>query len=634
MKKVLAALFLLIFTSSLFAQFERDTSIFMLMPFRNRLVTAGTDKQLNTFNFVSQLKQFYNTPNLFFGINENFISTIIRSADYNIKDEHYLSAIAEYQFSSLAKFGFLFNNNAYSDDRKTAINKASILNFSGYTRISPSNNLQLIPYFGLSNNTQIGESDNGFIYGTDALMSDLQLDDFDFNSSFRFQNEDISPRKNLFRYFNVNMLNKIDENFSNIISGYFYQQRKDFYFAADTVTANEFSITNNIQSRIETNYYLQNRTNFALPDSNFAFDLLGKISWRNIDRNTRYISLKNITPNIFDTRINEFKIELNGGAEYKTENFNSIAKISFLERDEKHIPKMIEGANPFIYSESEANEIQKNYTSLLTTVSITANYKISSKDLLSFSIFHRKLRYDTPSELNYDDRDELLSIAGIVYQRKLSSFFTAFINIEGSINKIVYIFSQRSSNNNVKRILKLSSGGKYNGSKFTSSNTAEVSANYTVFDYEDLNPNFKSFSFRQFVFRDSTSFLFARNLRLFITGYIKLSEQGDFKWQSFSSRPIRYLSESYAEPKIFYEYQKISFGAGVRYFSLATFNYNNQLQKVQLSDYVSIGPVSEISIDLYQRLNLKFYGWYEFIRTENNDHRELANMTFRLQWQL
>jgi len=79
--------------------------------------------------------------------------------------------------------------------------------------------------------------------------------------------------------------------------------------------------------------------------------------------------------------------------------------------------------------------------------------------LLITSVFHRKLRYDTPSEINFDDRDELLTIARIQYERKINAIFTAFINTEASLNKTVYIFKERSSNNNINRIIKLSGGG-------------------------------------------------------------------------------------------------------------------------------------------------------------------------------
>ena len=134
-----------------------------------------------------------------------------------------------------------------------------------------------------------------------------------------------------------------------------------------------------------------------------------------------------------------------------------------------------------------------------------------------------------------------------------------FVNLEGNLNKIVYVFKERSANNNTRRVLKFSSGGDIRLSYLTSRNVAEVSANYTVFEFEDLNPNLNSFSFRQLVLSDSTQIKLFRTTSFNFLGYIKLSEQGDFNWQGFANKPVRDLEEYYAEPTLRYTYNHFSF---------------------------------------------------------------------------
>jgi hypothetical protein len=221
-----------------------------------------------------------------------------------------------------------------------------------------------------------------------------------------------------------------------------------------------------------------------------------------------------------------------------------------------------------------------------------------------------------------------------LYERKINSFLSAYLNLEGSLNKTVYIFSQRSSNNNIQRIIKLSSGGIFQLGKIRSSNSAEISANYTVFDYEELNPNYRSYSFRQFIFRDSTSYKLDKNIRLFFSGYVKLSEQGDFKWSNFSSKPLRFLDERFIEPKIYYEYSALTFGIGIRYFSLSSFNIKNGKVKEKVSDYISLGPLSEIIYEINDSISFRTYGWYEFITTTDNLKREMANFNLKLLYKL
>lgn len=621
-----------ILSISISAQFGRDSLNFSTQSFSERQLVNSLDKQLNTYNLNTLARYFFNTDNIFFGIKQSFNSTVVKSSTTNVKDEQFLWAIGQYEFSDKLKFGILFNSNYYTDDRQTAINKASLLTTSLYTKYLPDKKIEITPYGGFSQNNQIGANDKGYIYGAEANIDKFSLGDFELTSMMKFQNEDISPRKNTVRLLNFDINSTFEENFNNTVSAYYSEQKKDFYFIADPLTAAEFNITNNIQSRTESNYYLQDRIRFAQLNSPLSIDINGRVGWRDIKRDTRFISLSNIANTNYDTRIEEFRLDFSSAADYNTENLNLSLRFSYSEKNEKHQPNTSDVLNNIVLNERENLELQKNNTSQLANISILSGFNISKSDRLTFSLFHRKLRYDTPSDLNFDDRDELLSIGRILYEKEFNPFFKVFLNLEGSLNKIVYIFAERSSNNNLRRILKFSTGGMFTSGRFTSSNSAEVSANYTVFDYEELNPNFRSYSFRQFVLRDSSTYNFNRKFRLFISGYLKLSEQGDFKWIGFSSKPSRYLEEKYMEPKLFYDYRSLSLGIGLRYFALSTFNLSNGIDKILASDYNSIGPVTEISYVVDERINIKFYGWYEFIKTEGNIKREMANLSLKVNY--
>jgi len=343
--------------------------------------------------------------------------------------------------------------------------------------------------------------------------------------------------------------------------------------------------------------------------------------------------LSNIGISTFDTRIEEFRIDLSGTTEYRSEIFFGKFRIDYTEKEEKNSAKNLDEANPIIFEQRAEQERKKNNIAEYTTISAIGNLFITKKDNISFSILHRKLEYNTPSEENFDDRDELLSIFRLSYIRNFNHLFNFFVNLEGSYNHIVYIFSERSSNNNERRILKLSAGGEFSGSNLYSRNTLEVSANYTTYDFEDINPNSRSFSFRQFSAKDSTSLRIYGNVYLDFNGYVKLSEQGDFNWKSFSNNPDRFLAEYYLEPMLKIKSNNIYMGIGLRVFSLQTFGFNQRNIKFITNEYSSIGPMTNFSLNL-QNLDLSLYGWYEFINNESNVKRELANLTLSVNWNL
>lgn len=616
----------------MYAQLSKDSLSFSTKMYSEKLFTDGFNKQLNTYNFNTSFKSFWTVDDFFFGLNENYNSTIVKSTTQNVTDQQYLLAIAQYNLSDFMKVGLHLNNNLYFDNRDFAINQASVNSAAFFLKFIPIKNIEITPFGGISQNNQIGETNKGFIYGSEVNIDKSNLGDLELSSMLRFQNEDISPRKNTIRLFNVEMKSSFEDNLKNIITGSYSEQRQDFYFTADPVTAMEFNITNNLQSRTETNYFLQDKILYVPLNSPLTMNISGRISWRDIDRTTRYISLDNIANTPYDTYIQEFKVDLSSAADYVTEMLKLSFRFSYSERDETHKVKRSPGTSDILFNQRESLEEENNNNSQLANISLQSILNISRSDRLTFSIFHRKLRYDTPSILNFDDRDELLSIARILYEKEFNRFFKIFLNLEGNQNRIVYIFSERSANNNTLRLLKFSSGGTVSSGDFVTANSAEVSANYTVFDYEALNPNFQSYSFRQLVIRDSTSYKLTKTIELLLSGYLKYSEQGEFQWSSFSGNPIRSLDERLIEPKFIYDYYGLNFGIGVRYFETIAYSITNGVDKTKSSDYTSVGPTSEITYEISDKINLKLYGWYEFISNGTDLHREVANLDLKLSY--
>ncbi len=631
MKKFLFIILLLISLTKNVAQTGNDSLNFQIQNYSPRILSSLFDKQLNTYSLNDKFLYSTKFNSLFIGINEEFRSTVINSAANHIKDEQNFSLLSEYEFNSFFSSGLLVNSDIYSDDRNISINEASIHSASLYGKIKPFNILDIIPFAGYTVNRQVGETNKGLIYGSELLLKNFAISDLILSGSIKLENEDIRPRRNLLREGRVRLTSDFNKSFKNFLDVKYSQKRKDFYFSTDTLTQKYFNITNNIQSRNETLYGLFNKFLYNDLSLNSTFELNGSITLRNIERETRYIIVENINSSSFDTDIEELRLNLDGTYRFNSSNFNAFLRAQYSERQETHTAKRIEGSNEIFYQNRVELEKQKNNESKQITITASSNWDITSKDKIFLSLLHRKLTYDTPSESNYDDRDELLSLFRLGYLKKFTPLFSFYMNLEAALNHIVYIFAERSSNNNYKRFLKFNSGGIVSTQYLTTNASAEVSANYTVYDFEDLNPNFKSFAFRQFVLKDSTSIKLSSRLYADVNGYIKLSEQGDFKWNEFKTRPSRFLEEFFLLPKLVFRLKNIELGLGIRYFSLQTYLFNSKLEKTKDKLYNSVGPLSDISVNL-NKLIFRLNGWYEFIRNENNTRRELVNLRFQMDW--
>ncbi|MCJ7554539.1 MAG: hypothetical protein MUO34_11715, partial [Ignavibacteriaceae bacterium] len=530
-----------------------------------------------------------------------------------------------YKYSNEVKLGILGSSTVLADNRNIEINQASVSFATLFSEIEPYKNILFSPFGGYSSNSQVGENDYGFVYGLEGVARNLLLSDFRLNSELRFRNEDITPRRNLIRYFQLTAANFFEQNISNTINFLFTQSRKDFYFQTDSLTQVKFGIENNIQSRTETIYSLQDRLLYDKIFDVISLNFTGRISMRTVDRDTRYKNSDLTTSSIFDTKIEELKLDFETITKYTSKLFDGQLRLTFAERDEKNITKPFTGVDESFFEQRSEIEGQKNNNSGRMSLTFFGDLKMSEKDKLTISYYQSKLKYDTPSDNNDDDRDEILSIVRLRYSRFLNPYFEAYLNAEGTYSHIVYIFAGRSSNNNVNRIIRFKAGGDYNGLNLLSYNSFEVSANYSVYDFEDITSNFQSFTFRQMTAVDSTTIRLTDRISLFGFGSLKLSEQGDLSWSNFTSRPTRFLQEIYIEPRIILYLNRSSFSAGIRYFSLNTYNFDKLNRKLD-TEYSSFGPVAIISINLWKRLNMYINGFYEFIKSSGSQEREQANL--------
>ena len=622
---------ILVLGSICFSQDSTDIFEYFEQPQQFNNLFSHFDKQLNTYTLNSGIILYKNFSNLNLNLSENFSSTLFRSSTNTIRDEQYFKLNSKYQLSKNYKVGMSINSSLLSDDRDIQLNQASINYLTLFSEIYVTDHFLVSPYCGYASNKQVGILDNGPVYGIEGMTQNISSPDFILNSALRFRNEDISPRKNLLRYFDLSVSNPFNPQVTNFIHGTYSSNRKDFYIPADSITSSAFDVVNNIESRTESIFLAEDNLQYKNFINNIDLNISGKVNWRTIDRDKRYKTAEYQSHLIFDTKIDELILSFETSLFYHSNFFDGTLRMNVAERDEKHIAKNFAGIAESFFDLRSDLESRKNNNSNRTTLAFTGNFKISKTDNLVLSLYHNKLRYDTPSTENDDDRDELLSIMRLGYAKKLSPLFKVFINTEATISHVVYIFASRSSNNNINRVLRLSTGGYYSGANVSSLNSFEVSANYTVYDFEDISSSLKSYSFRQFTTTDSTKIKFSKRLGFRLTGYYKISENADLNWGEFSERPTRYLREIFTDPMFLLTEGNSYLGIGLRFFSLSTFNFE-QLEKVPDSRYLSIGPIVEILYNLFTSLYIKLDGWYEFITINNAPVKERANLITTLNW--
>ncbi len=626
----LIVLLVFLYVQNLTAQSLRDSTNYLFPKKKNRLLLQA-QKHINTLNINSDF--FYKThyKNFNFGIDSKINTAYFLAGNQSYRTARKIKIYTDYFFAKYFKSGFYISHNFFNDDKRLSISSAEVNQMMLYSTLGLEN-FQLNLFGGISKNSQVNNTDTGPIYGAEGFIDSYKFENQIVTAKFHLSNEDISPRKNLLRNFEVSLLSLVSPDFTNTLGFGYFERGKDFYIPIDSLNGEFFNTTHNIENRLEQNYFVSEEVLFSI-SQNLKISASGKVSGQDINRKKRYINPNFVTVSTFDPNMQRFVLDFSGGINYINSKSMFFIKINYFEKEETFDVNPIIGANEILFQTRQNQEERKNNISKLGYLSLGGNYKLNNSNIFSLSLFHRKLSYDTPSEENYDDRDELLTMLHFRYTHIFSYLFKMNFNLEGSINHVVYLFSERSSNNNINRILRFSSEGIYSGKNVSSFNKAEVSANYTVYDFEDIIPNSKSFVYRQVLLRDSSSVYFSKLFGLRFLGYLKLAEQGQFKWQEFTEKPFQFRQEIYAEPLFLYKIWIVKIGAGLRLFTLNISNFENQNLK-PLSEYFSIGPSFIANSDLTNNLRFILHGWYEFIKSNNNFNEQNLNFNLNLNWRI
>lgn len=621
---------LLFISTILNAQIQQD-SIFKL---NSTNLSTSYNKILNIHNFNSLIHSSYELDNFSFQLENLFNSNIIFSTIKNIRDDNYFALKGQYKFSNFIQPSISIESKRINDNRKVGISRFKDFAIKGWINSNPYSSFYISPFYGYKEEEQLEIGESGKTFGLTSNFDENILKS-KLMGNLKLVYDYLNIRKN--QMINTEFL--IENFFSEVLNTttrfYFNKIGRDYFTSIDSNTARIFNTTYNLENRLDNVINFSQRFDLTYP-SGFALEISGDIFYRTVDKNLKFKNLNEPNKNLFDTKINEFKFNVSGESRIPLGSVFSIFKFAYQERSEKHSVKRIQSIPDYIYYQRLDEELQKNNFSSRVTFGTQNKINIISRDTLVIDASISKLRYDTPPLENFtnpvsitrDDRDELLYIIRLQYLRFFNPALITTILLESFNNHLVYIFKERSSNNNWNRVLRLSTSTTYQSKKFTTKNYFEVLANYTIYDFEDLFQTTQSFAFRQFGFQDSTKIFLIGKYFLAANFNLKLSEQGVFYWKKFSSLPGRYLNEQEAELKIGRELSEINFIAlGIRSTLISEFNFKGK-EKQTVFEMRSVGPLLEGYLYYKKDFYVNLKCWIEYIQQSNQIYKRNINLSF------
>jgi hypothetical protein len=259
-------------------------------------------------------------------------------------------------------------------------------------------------------------------------------------------------------------------------------------------------------------------------------------------------------------------------------------------------------------------------------------------DSLEFSSAVRKKKYDTSDTSNFDDRDRLRYEMNLFYGHVFTPRFRIGNQAQVILEHLVYIFGEKSDQNNWNRIFKLSpeisfipAAGVENLARF------ELVANTTDYDFE-LDPAFiKSTIYRRYTFSDSVHWGIRRGWKIIVEYAMDLEDGGRLLWDDW----IQQISEEYRTHRATFRFCRetqagILFESGFSLYERKGWDYDQDPAagsvKIPFAYLLRFGPLLQLSYPSASGMRLDARGDLSWVHEWGSDDYTIVNLDLRVTW--
>lgn len=590
------------------------------------------DKNLNTFNWAGRMVLDTVAGRTRIAAGANYLSNIILTdapgggtTRASESTQQNLRLQASHPLTGGVDLRGGWSSLVYSDNRGVGLSNASNHTILGGADLTPWSFLTLSPLAGYRWDRQGSIIDRGPALDLGAALHALDLDGYRFAGDARFRRDMLAPRT----LENHTAHTLIEKSFSaesrDSLALGFQRTGREFYLYGDSA----------IESRTDNVFSFANLLSYDISPA-LGAEVFVTVNSRGLDKDTRRLRSVPGSSVTFDTRIEEFRLDTWVQAWYSPPDGSSSAlmRLGYSERSETHRAKAPGTMSPAIavqFAERNRQEQTKDNTARRVSLAGSASVPVSSLDRIAIAGSASILRYDTPSDLNREERDELLVALSLGSWHRVTRHLDVGIALDGTMSHLVYLLKERSANNNINRVLRFSPRTVYRPFPWlTSLNAFEVLANYTVYDFEKQVAVARSFSYRQFSWMDSTQVEFSPRVGLDFYAYLKLYERGMLRWDEFLERTENStVDRTFAVQVRFAPTPSLLLALGLRYFSQSRYVYMDTIREPD-TFFSSVGPTSLIEWAFGGHGRFQFQGWYERRRQSDGSFRSLASMTMQI----
>ncbi len=257
------------------------------------------------------------------------------------------------------------------------------------------------------------------------------------------------------------------------------------------------------------------------------------------------------------------------------------------------------------FAQRRSQEEQRNYSALWLQLSLGSVHRLGIGDTLTWRAELSNQRYDTPSRLNTDDRDEQHIGGQLRYIRQLSLASVATAELGVRRQHLVFLSANRSAWNHKLYTLWLRWAVRWSQQRLRWSPQWELLSTYTVRDYP-FTRQLQDLSIRQWSYSDSIAVRLHPEWLLELQPLYRYRTVGRLQWSTFAEFVQARTQEYSVRVLAVWETSTQAWAAGVQLSHLSGIQFGQPLQQR------SVGPYFRLRIANFGRGRLSSSGWYEW----------------------
>ena len=443
----------------------------------------------------------------------------VRTNENKWKDQHHLLFSMVRIVNPALRFNLKGSSYIFSDYQSGYVNDIRTHSVVAGSRLD-WRRIRFPVEFGVKEDRRYHRRDPGWTYLCGAEFTGLNWSDYTNTLLARLDGDFLGKRRNkslrmqydVSRQFHIDTYDSLRLNYS--------KYRQDYYV----------SDAGEIESRNEQTQGVENILSYRfMPGLRFAFE--GQVSSRQMRIHQIQESEKGLKRKRSDLRT-QSKIRFI----WKTKALSGNIYFGYAGEDQTY--QLGEFVSDSPYAGSSALLTPDNQ-SLYTTLALRNHFLMGRADTLFVMASLQRFRYDTPDPDNMDDRDEIRIRSECALMHRFSPNLSSRIALRLHLLHLVYIFSEKSADNNWTRILRLNPVVKWRPKKRIQwIQSAEVLANYVDYDFDAVTPDIRSFLYRKFQLDDTLQTTLTQNSALLLSYRLELDENGKLLWRNWLEQRV------------------------------------------------------------------------------------------------